>query len=58
MRTSSGPAVKSTAHKGRTHDRNLLRFDPLKKTLAKLEPSTNDSDGKQVFDDQKSAKDR
>jgi len=43
MRTSSGPAVKSTAHKGRTNDRNLLRSKSLKKTLAKPEPSTNDT---------------
>jgi len=43
--TTEGPAVRRAARTGRTNDRNLLRSKSLEKTLAKPEPSTNDSPG-------------
>lgn len=42
-RTSSGSVDKCIADKGRTNDRNLRRSTLRKKSLAKREPSTNDS---------------
>ncbi len=41
MRTSSGPAVRCTALKGRTNDCYLLRSNMFANSLAKPEPSTN-----------------